>query len=435
MCLSPNACLLPPIKKGTLLKQALKALFLVLALLILFFFAFSGWKYFNSTRIPEIKITKSETAGHQLLINQKPFLIRGVCYSPMPIGKDYEYNFWGDSNKPWLVDGKMFQEMGGNTLRFYRLGKNPKEVRQVFDDLHYRNGMYFLVGNYLGFWNWPPPNYSNPEFCEKIKAEVLEMVQLYKNHPGVLMWVLGNENNYSFDLNVQRWSNDEIDALPDPEAQRRAKAKIYYTFVNDLAKEIKKIDPKHPVAMGVGEVASLDLAQPVCPDIDVLAMIAYRGPGFGNLFRQIKQKFDIPVVLTEWGADSYNASTQEPDEENQAQFLKLQWQDIERNTNPRKGVGNCLGGALFEWLDEWWKGNENLPHTWSVHDTAGHWRNPSYYYDAYGVEPMNMNEEWWGLVAQSEKGKKSGFCERLPKKAYWVLKELWTGKKELSKSK
>ena len=400
------------------------AVLLVVVLLIIFYS--SGGLRFRSSRVPNIKISRNAQTGDKIMIDNKPYLIRGVCYSPVPIGKDYEYNFWGDASKPWLTDGEMLKDMGANTVRFYRLGKNPTEVRQVLDDLYYRHGIRFLMGHYLGFWNWPAPNYTHEEFRQKIRAEVLEMVSVYKDHPGVLMWVLGNENNYSFDQNVQRWTSDEIDKITDPQAQRREKAKIYYSYVNDLAREIKKIDPKHLVALGVGEVASLDLAKPVCPDIDVLAMIAYRGPGFGNLFRQVKQKFDIPVIMTEWGAESFNAATQEPDEKSQAEFLKLQWQDIERNTNAKKGVGNCLGGTLFEWVDEWWKGNENLPHTWAVHDTAGHWRNSSYYFDAYGTDTMNMNEEWWGVTGQNENNNKAGFYERQPKKSYFVLKDIWT---------
>ncbi|MBI3316287.1 MAG: hypothetical protein HYZ87_04865, partial [Candidatus Omnitrophica bacterium] len=194
------------------------------------------------------------------------------------------------------------------------------------------------------------------------------------------------------------------------------------------AKEIKKIDPKHPVVMGVGEVSSLDLAKEHCPDIDVIGMIAYRGPGFGNLFRQVKQKFDIPVLMTEWGADSFNAFTREPDENSQADFLKFQWRDIERNAHSKKGVGNCLGGTLFEWNDEWWKGNENLPYTWSVQDTAAHWYNNSYHYDADVKERLNMNEEWWGVVGLNPKKTFHGNQERVPKKSYEVLKSLWTRK-------
>ena len=382
-----------------------------------------------SSRVSSITVDK-QAQGYRLLIDGKPFLVRGVCYSPIPAGKDYEYNFWGDASKPWLTDGHLMKQMGVNTVRFYRMGKDPAEVRRVVDDLYKKFGIRSLMGTYLGFWNWPPPNYSDAEFKEKVRAETLEMVKMYKDSPGVLMWVLGNENNYSFDHgDIQRWSSDAIDALPDPESQRKEKARLYYSFVNDLAKEIKKIDPKHPVVMGVGETASLDIASRNAPDVDVIGMIAYRGPGFGNLFRQVKDKFDKPLVMIEWGADDFNASTREEDETNQAEFVKLQWRDIERNSFGGKGAGNVLGGTLFEWTDEWWKGNENVPSTWSVHDEAGHWQNASYHFDAYGADKMNMNEEWWGVVKIDPKQRANGVQARIPKESYSVLKELWTKKK------
>ena len=296
----------------------------------------------------------------------------------------------------------------------------------MVEDLYRKFGIRSLMGTYLGFWNWPPPNYTDGECRQKVRTEVLEMVRFHKNNPGVLAWVLGNENNYSFDREIQRWSSDEIDALPDEAARRREKARIYYSFVNDLAKEIKAIDTSHPVVMSVGETSSLDVAKTVATDVDIIGMIAYRGPGFGNLFRQIKDKFDLPVLMVEFGADSFNAANREPDETNQAEFLKLQWKDIERNLAGGKGVGNTLGGTIFEWTDEWWKGNENIPHTWSVHDEAGHWQNTSYHFDAYGADRNNMNEEWWGVVSLDPKKKTQGVNERQPKEAYSVLKEIWT---------
>lgn len=378
-------------------------------------------------------IVKVDTSdGYKLLVNGQPYVVKGVCYSPIPIGKDYEYNFWGDPNKPWLVDGPLMEKMGVNTVRFYRLGKNPEEVKQVLDDLYHQFGIRALMGTYLGFWNWPPPNYADPVFREKVRAEVIEMVRLYKDHPGVLVWVLGNENNYSFDQSVQRWSTDEIDAMPDPEDQRKAKARIYYAYINDLAKEIKSIDANHPVVMGVGETKSLDIAAEVAPDVDIIGMIAYRGSSFGNLFRQVKQRFDKPVLLIEWGADSYNVTKREPDEPAQAEFLKFQWKDIARNLYTGNGERNCLGGTLFSWNDEWWKGNENIPMTWAVHDTGGHWRNSSYHYDAYGADPMNMNEEWWGVVSLDPKLNEQGIHTRVPKAAYSVLQTLWTGESSAS---
>ncbi len=402
-----------------------KKVVVIAVLALVFLAAFLYDRISKNTRVPVITINKEN--GTNLLVDGKRYLIKGVCYMPIPVGKDYEYNFWGDSGKPWLLDGKLMKEMGVNTVRFYRPGKNPAEVRKVMDDLYKKFGIRVLMGHYLGFWDWPPPNYADTVFNEKVRGEILEMVNLYKDHPAVLMWILGNENNYSFDRNVQRWTTDELDKL-DPEDQRKEKAKIYYSYINSLAKEIKKIDPKHPVVLGVGEVNSLEIAKEYAPDIDVVGMIAYRGPGFGNLFRQVQQKIDKPVVMIEWGADSYNAFRKEPDDESQAEFLKLQWQDIERNADPKSGVGNSLGGTLFEYSDEWWKGNENLPNTWHIQDTAAHWYNASYHYDADVKNRLNMNEEWWGVVKFSPKKGEGGNNERTPKLSYSVLKSIWTKK-------
>jgi hypothetical protein len=378
--------------------------------------------------VPTTRVTIDKTDGYKLLVNGKPFLVKGVCYSPVPIGKDYEFNFWGDAARPWQGDAKHMKEMGVNTIRIYRPGKNPDEVKRVLREFR-KNGIYTLMGNYLGYGHWPPADYADENFKNKIRVEILEMVRLYKDEPGILMWVLGNENNYAFDRNLQSWSTADIDAMTDPESRRKAKAEIYYSFVNSLAQDIKKIDTAHPVVLGVGEVMSLDIAGAHCKDIDLIGMIAYRGPGFGNLFRQIKQKFDIPVVMIEWGADSFNASTKEPDESSQAEFVKLQWMDIERNSNTDKGVGNCVGGTLFEWNDEWWKANENVPHTWSMHDTAASWGNGSYYYDTDNLEKKNMNEEWWGVVALKPEKDIRGNNKRSEKQSFAALKSLWTNKK------
>ena len=88
-------------------------------------------------------------------------------------------------------------------------------------------------------------------------------------------------------------------------------------------------------------------------------------------------------------------------------------------------VGNSLGGTVFEWSDEWWKGNENLPNTWTIQDTAAHWNNASYYYDSDVPGGMNMNEEWWGIVALDPENKDNGMDARVPKKSYQVLQSLW----------
>ena len=47
------------------------------------------------------------------------------------------------------------------------------------------------------------------------------------------------------------------------------------------------------------------------------------------------------------------------------------------------------------------------PTGWSVHDTESNWSNGSYYFDIQAPKNMNMNEEWFGIVALSAMRKNS----------------------------
>jgi len=376
-------------------------------------------------RTNKVRINKLKNSRYQLIVDQKPYLIKGVCYSPIPIGKNTEYDWWSDTNKPWLVDGDLMQKMGINTIRLYQGHEDTNEVRRVIKDLYERYGIRTIMGNWLGFWEYPCPFYGSKAFQDRIRKEALDMVKEYKNEPGLLFWVLGNENNYSCLGRVNPWTNEEIDKEPDPQKKNALRGEIYYSFLNDLAKEMHRIDPNHPVAIGNGELAGLEWANKFCPDVDMVACIIYRGKTFGNLFKSLKLTFDRPVFIAEFGADAYDAHQKKEDQNMQAFFLESQWRQIYENLADNKdGAGNCLGGTIFEWNDEWWKHNESAPDTWAVHDTESNWSNPNYYFDIKADGNKNMNEEWFGIVALSEE-QENGLNKRLPRKAYFVVREFW----------
>jgi len=398
-----------------------KIFFSVLAAIIVFILIFSFFRPKN----PCVYIKKLKNDHYQLIVKNKPYIIKGVCYNPVPIGSSHEYDWWSDPAKPWLVDGKLMQEMGVNTVRIYQVGQDPEKVKQVIRDLYNNFGIRTALGHWLGFWEYPCPFYGNKQFEERIKKEVLEMVRLYKDEPGIIFWILGNENNYSCLGRVNPWSTDEIDKELNPRTQQFMRAKIYYSYVNSIAKEIHALDSNHLVALGNGELVGLDTAGQFSPDIDLVACIIYRGKTFGSLFKSLKAAFDRPIVIAEFGADSYDAYLGKEDQNIQAFFLESQWRQIYDNlADNKEGVGNCLGGFIFEWTDEWWKHNEAYAEGWKAHDTASNWSNGSYYSDIQVPGNKNMNEEWFGVVSLSEE-LENGLHKRIPKKSYYVIRDFW----------
>jgi hypothetical protein len=179
------------------------------------------------------------------------------------------------------------------------------------------------------------------------------------------------------------------------------------------------------VGLGNGELVGLEFANKFCPDVDFVACIIYRGKTFGSLFKSLRMTFDKPVLLAEFGADSYDAYLKKENQDMQAFFLQTQWNQIYENlANNKEGAGNCIGGTVFEWSDEWWKHNPDNPDGWKIHDTLNGWSNGSYYFDIRAAENKNMDEEWFGIVALSEE-LVDGLNKRVPRKAYYVIKEFW----------
>ena len=390
---------------------------------------------------PKVYLQKLKNGHYRLIVDRKPYVVKGVCYNPIPIGENHDYDWWSDPYKPWLVDGKLMKEMGINTVRIYQPGEKAEDVKRVIKDLYEQFGIRTILGHWIGFWEYPCPFYGDKDFEEKIKKEVIAMVNLYKDEPGLLMWILGNENNYSCFGQVNPWSTEEFDRENDPQKRKNMRAKVYYSFINEITKDVHKADPNHPVALGNGELIMLDIAKIYCPDVDLVAGIIYRGKSFGNLFKSLKVNFAKPLLLSEFGADAYDAVKQSESQEMQALFLEMQWRQIYDNLatskpvrqwfgfpysqSHKQGEGNCIGGTMFEWTDEWWKHNPIDAESRKVHDPESNWSNGSYYFDIQAPKNMNMNEEWFGIVSLSSDEKEFGLDKRIPRKAYYVIRDFW----------
>ncbi len=374
-------------------------------------------------------------SGHwRMFVKDKPFMIKGVTYAPTKVGQspdkgtvenwmfqdadndgliDSPYESWVDKNhnnekdadEPSVGDFQLMKEMGVNTLRIYH--NDYKQVNKaLLRDLYERFGVMIIVGNFIGKYtlgsgaDWATgTDYENPLHRANMMKNIEEMVMEFKDEPYLLMWLLGNENNYGVASNGDK----------KPEA--------YFRFANDVAKRIKELDPTRPVALCNGDVLFLDYFSKYAPDVDAFGVNMYRGDyGFGSFWDEVKGSADKPAFITEYGAPGYSKFASEAEaEEEQALYHRGSWLDIMANSaGYADGDGNAVGGIAFEWLDEWWKNYEPTKHDIKA-DVIGPFAGGYYF------------EEWFGLIGQGN-GKNSPLMREL-RKAYFVYKEYWPEKK------
>jgi beta-galactosidase/beta-glucuronidase len=303
-------------------------------------------------------------------------------------------------------------------------------------DGYEKYGFMYLMGNLIGMYatdsgaKWfDGTDYTNPEHQKRMLESVRKMVEEYKDKPYILMWVLGNENNYAEPGVPGETSGNGCCAKLQPEA--------YYTFVNEAAKLIKSLDPlKRPVAVSNGDTLFLDICAEKAPELDVFGVNAYRGEqGFGSLWADVSDVFGRPVMITEYGCSAYHPTwTQKQAEEGQAKYLKGNWMDIEANA-PGMGTGNALGGILFEWTDEWWKANSDLPlsiqqqkKAWYAERSAAYKNLQPEKHDSvpqFGAPFLDgwSYEEWLGITSQGD-GSDSPFLRQL-RPSYFTYKKMW----------
>ncbi|MFH1368545.1 MAG: glycoside hydrolase family 2 TIM barrel-domain containing protein [Elusimicrobiota bacterium] len=412
-----------------------------------------------------VRLVKYSNGHWQLLVDGKPYTVKGMAYSPNKIGLSPDKGtlnvsrdwMFADFNKNGVIDGpyeawvdangnnkkdageentgdfQLMKEMGVNTLRIYHYdGLNDDLLREGYE----KYGFMYLMGNLIGMYctdsgaDWfSGTDYTDAKQREKMLDSVRRMVEAYKDKPYVLMWVLGNENNYGAPGTFGMDAGSGCRAKLQPEA--------YYKFVNEAARLVKSLDPqKRPVAICNGDALFLDICAKNAPDLDVFGTNCYRGEqGFGSMWDDVSEVMGKPVVITEYGCSAYHELWDlKRAEEGQAEYHRGNWEDIELNL-AGSGSGNALGGVVFEWTDEWWKANADLPDRIKSQKKGWYSRREDKYKnltpDAHDAVPQFgapfldgwSYEEWLGITGQGN-GRHSPFMRQL-RPAYFAYKEMW----------
>ncbi|MBC8756407.1 glycosidase [Kordia sp. YSTF-M3] len=392
----------------------MKKTFLTLALIFLTTTMFSQT---NSVTV------KKDSQGMKLVVNGKDFIINGMNWDYVPIGSTItDPGIWNRSDEVIMsaLDAEMslLKNMGVNAIRTY--GLKPKWITYIYENygiytmLNITFGAYGLTIN--GAWT-PQTDYADPATRKVLMAEAIEMANTYKGTPGLLLYMIGNENNYHLS-----WTGAETEAIPIEgiDSNKIQSARALYKAVNDATIEVKKIDKSVPVAICNGDLLYIDLVKEECKDVDIYGTNMYRGISFGDAFQRIKDELDMPVLFAEFGADAFNARDNEEDQYSQAYYNLGNWKEIYANAAGLGKAGNSLGGFTFQFSDGWWKylQTKNL----DVHDNVAVWPNGGYSRDQVKGTDNNMNEEWFGICAKGPTNAR-GLYTLYPRAAYYALQE------------
>lgn len=237
----------------------------------------------------------------QLLRGGEPYYVNGVG------GKDY------------LEEAAAY---GANSLRTW----SPDGAQAILDEAQSK-GLTVLMGLWVG-QERQGFDYDNPKAVKGQLEGFREVVKTFKDHPALLMWGVGNENDLFYD-NYKVWN-----------------------AIEDIAAMIHEEDPNHPtmtVTAGL-DVAEVQLIKERAPSIDIYGINTYAGLlGVGKELRQFG--WDGPYMITEWGPNGHwevpKTSWEAPIEQTsseKADSYRLRFE---------KGIANdpehCIGSYVFLW--------------------------------------------------------------------------------------
>lgn len=287
-----------------------------------------------------------EVSGRQLIVDNTPYFMKGVCYHPVLRG-EIERNFSTIDQ-----DLELISEAGINTIRVYA----PIDDMEVLDKID-AAGLKLIVSF----------GYNQNGVYDILSGTFLDYIMKYKDHNSILIWELGNEYNYHpewFGGDIQNW----------------------YNALSQATDQIHDIDPNHPVATAHGDMPDKQ-ALASNPNIDIWGLNVYRWDQPQSVFKEWQTVSDKPVYLSEAGADSY---------------MKISKAGFKQGENQRaQAVANAKiidavldrsdvasGIFIFSFTDGLWKaGNPDQ-------QDIGGWA-PNSSGVPYDGTP---NEEYWGIV-------------------------------------
>ncbi|WP_423462518.1 discoidin domain-containing protein [Promicromonospora sp. MS192] len=294
-----------------------------------------------------------------LQVDGQPYTVRGFTWGPAFSTADHYM--------PTLT------AMGANTIRTWGTGA---DTRQLLDSAAAHD-----VRVVMGFWLLPGGGpgsggcidyRTDATYKANTKADILSQVAAYKDHPGVLMWNIGNESL----LGLQNcYSGTDLEQIRN----------AYAAFVNEVSVAVHQADPNHPTTSTDAWVGAWPYIERNAPDLDLLSVNAY-----GDLCNVPAAweagGYDRPYLITEGGAagewevpDDANGVPDEPTDLEKEQAYVDSWRCLREHdgvalgaTFFHYGIEGDFGGVWFNVIpgDNRRLGYYSIARAWGV-DTSG----------------------------------------------------------------
>lgn len=280
-----------------------------------------------------VEIKPSGEGSWSLRVDGEPYEVRGVTFSGTGGPAAYD------------EDCRRLASIGVNTLRTWGAGKDTPALL----DAARRHGLRVMLG--LWFRHGRPGAEADDSFdyvadaagVAAQQASVLESVRACKDHPALLLWGVGNE----VFLNL-------------PESAKPA----YAAALENTCREIKKLDPDHPLVAVDAWTKAVPWIEKLCPSVDAHGVNTY-GPGIAALPAALRAAGSTrPWIVTEYG------SRGDWDTRPDANGVKLEVGDDEKyrtitdawnkTLRPEREAGRCFGLFVFNYGNSF--GYTNLKH-------------------------------------------------------------------------